>query len=753
MKKKNIYCFLYLFLLISILFQVSSCKKKKEQAEEIKKLDAVVTFVSGDVFVISENAILPAIVGNILKIGDSLKTASDSYLEILIDGKSVIRMDENTELAIERLVSSGTETDISVSLLSGSIINKVEKIVSSSENYSVKTKSAAFGVRGTEFMVSSPESGEPVLAVKSGSVQMIPHSDVIERLKEKAPARDENVETFIKLVEESFPVVTGGSEIAITPDLSAEILKSLSTVETAVDDVRAGRLRARDLSEVVSSSSITARSEAEKTLALVKSIDNANLEKLKITDFMQVYDNSEKLKEVIFKTEPAGARIYFDGSFIGLGSVSALLAEGRTVKVTAEYEGYESFEKELVISEITEKPYIITLKPKEPAKGYFELSVLPADAEIFIGNRGAGRGMYTGSYAPGTKLDISVQRKEYKTENLSVEIKEGETLKRNIALSVLLVPYSFDTGFNKADAIIPAGRGYYTVSSSGNGFSVINSEGKTLFKNSDANAGVPVFSGGKLLFVSENNFKAIDTASWKEAGTIELEEAPYRTPVLDGNSVLINSGDSILVVNNADFKLGRKVKVPDTVVSYPYSYNSRILTVTDKGVLQVFGQEDTPLSSVPVTLGSPKGISIAVNSNVGYFANVNGSINAVELQTGNFLWGGKFQPDILGKLPYLSASERGIMIYSNNALKFFKLSGEEIKEIEKVKSFCQGENFLIYAASETGRITAYNPVSGAAVKYADTGISLESIVYRDGKIHGASENGKYVVINPAAFRQ
>ncbi|MCL2706209.1 MAG: FecR domain-containing protein [Spirochaetaceae bacterium] len=749
---------LYLFLLIFILFQFSSCKKKKEHVEEIKNLEAIVTFISGDAYILSENAILPAVIGNTLKEGDSLKTASDSYIEILITGNSVIRMDENTELSIERLASAGANSDIAMSLLTGAIINKVEKIITppaeaGSLNYSIRTPSAAFGVRGTEFLISSSGSEKVLLAVKSGSVQMIPHYDVIERIKEKAPSGDANIESFIKLIEQRFPVVTRGSEITMTSDLSAEILKPLSAVENGLDDLKSEKIPLKDFHEIISASSSAAISGAEKTIALVKSIDNTNLEKLKITDFMQVHDKNEKFKEVVFRTNPIGSKIYFDNSFIGNGSISALLAENRTVKVTAEHEGYESFEKEFVISEITEKPYIITLKPREPARGYFEISVIPSDAEIYIGNSLAGRGVFRGSYDPGTRLNVSLQRKEYKTEELSFVIKEGETLKRNIALPVLLVPYTFDTGFDKIDTIISTGRSYCTLVSGKNGFSVIDAEGKTLFKNNDTLTATPVFAGGKLLFISENHFKAIDTASWKDAGNIELEESLYRVPVVDGNSVLINSGDSILVIDSRDFKVSRKIKVPDNIVSYPYLSNNRILTVTDKGVLQIFGQEETPLSSIPISLGNPGGVSIAMGNNLGYFANLNGSINAIDLQTGNFLWGGKFQSDAAGNLPYISASDRGIMIYSNNALKFFKLNGEEIKEIEKVKSFCQGENFLIYAASENGRISAYNSMTGLVVRYADTALPIESIVYKDGKIHAATENGKYVIINPAAFKQ
>jgi len=761
------YLLLYFFLIIFIIFHFSSCRREPVPVQVAERnLNAVITFISGDAYIFSENTILPAAIGDILSPGDTVRTATDSFLEILITGNSVIRMDGNTELSIDRLAIVGADSDVVMSLVSGTIINKVERMVGS--DHSIRTNSAVFGVRGTEFLVSASgaDSDDIVLAVRSGSVQMIPHLDVVERIMEKAPEGDENIEAFIQLVEERFPLVAGGSEIVITPDLSAEILTTLLAVENAVDNLIRGNIVIRDFHEIILNSSAAIISDAEKALALVQDISEANLEKLRITDFMQIHDQDETLKEVIFRTEPARARIYFDGVFIGLGSVNALLAERRTIRVSAEHEGYEVYEKEFIVSEIAEKPYIITLRPKEPARGYFEISVSPSDAEIFIGGRSVGRGRHIASYSPGTMLNVSLQRREFRTENLSVEIREGETLRRNIALEALLIPYTFDTGFSSLDRITPAGRNHFVFVSSGNGFSVVDTEGRVLFRNNDAAAAAPVFAGGNLLFVSGDAFRAINTVTWREAGVIELDAtaAPFREPVVHGNLVLINSGDSILVINGNNFEVSRRIRVPDTVVSYPFFYNNRVLTVTNRGVLQIFGhadygsQAETPISSIPVTLGSPQGMGIAVSSNIGYFANVNGSVNAIDLQTGSFLWEGRFRPAAadalaLGRLPQISASERGVIIYSNNTLKFFNPRGEEVREIERVKSFCTLEGTLVYVVSESpaGRITAYNPVNGVAVKHADTGMVLKSIVFRDGRIHGATRNGQYVIINPAAF--
>ncbi len=751
MNKKNTHSlFICLFLSASLLFQLGSCKKG-ETAPETKELDSVITFISGEATIISENSSRQADIGSRPRSGDVIRTAADSYLELLVDSNAVIRMDSSTELSLDRLLSSGEEAEMGFSLLAGTVISKVGKLTAK-EGFSIKTSSAAFGVRGTEFLVSSVPSGGDILAVKSGSIQLVPYPDLVGKLKSEA-GENEALASYIKIIEEDFPLVASGSEISLLPGQLDDISASLSEALAAAENKKSGKITSENLSGTVMRLSAAALDEALKVSSLVKPVSAENLDKLGATDSMNIHSVDDILKEIILKTDPAGAEIYLNGVLAGYGSLSALMAEERIIKITVTHEGYVPFEKEIAVSGITEKPYLIKLEKREPEKGYVEVSVSPPDAEIYIGSEGPFKGTYRNGFDPGSRIKISVRKKEYREQNLEIEVSKGITEKRKVSLELLLVPYSYDTGLESADLIVPAGKGYFAFTKEGGLLSVVSSEGKSVFRSAEAVKEEPVFLDGMIAYVSGNALKALDAQGWKESGSLELEETAYGKPLASGGSLYINSGDSVLQVSGKQLAVARKIKVPDRIVSNPVLYDGKLLTVTDKGVLQIFGDGDTPLSSVPVSMGNPEGMSGAVSGDTGYFAATGGSLVSVDLKSGKFLWSGSFTKSGPGTLPAVIASSDVVSVLSGGTLKFFTPSGATAGEVAGISSFCGGEGQLVYASTLSGRITAYNPSTGAAVKQADTGLPLQSIVFRDGKIHAADGNGRYAVINPGAFKK
>ncbi len=751
-RKNYLPVILYFFLSILIIFQISSCRKKTESPAPAEELESVITFISGEASILSDGSSAPASIGDRLKQGNVLKTAPDSYLELLIDNKSIIRMEGDTELAINRLSSLENRADIGFSLISGTVLSKVEKLLTD-EKFTVKTASAAFGVRGTEFLVSSGETagGSPMLAVRSGSIQLLPYPDEVERLKEKLDTGNGDIAAVLRAVEENFPLVEAGNEITLDPGSLDKVRLTLAEAEKTADDLKTEKISAEDASALLRQAAAAVSAEAEKAVLAVKEMSPENSGKLKITDSMFIKGAGDDFAEIIIKVEPDGSKIYFDDNFAGFTSVSALFSRDRILKVTAEKEGFVPFEKEIAVSEITGQIYIIKLEPAEPEKGYAEISVTPSDAEIYIGNNGPFKSTYRGSFDPGEKLKVSIKKKEYRQEDFEIDIKKGVTEKRRINLQLLLVPYSFETGFQRVDSIAQAGSGYYALAGDSGLFSVISSEGKTVYTSSEPLDDGPVFSGGKLAFVSGSTLKALDSSDWQESGALTLENSIYRKPVAAGDNIFINSGDSVLKIDGKQFALSRKIKVPDTIVSNPLPSGDMLLTVTDKGVLQIFGAGDTPVSSIPVSMGNPVGMTGAADRDTVYFAGTLGTISAVDIKTGKFLWSGSFEPAGEGVLPGIIASGDGIAVLSGNILKFFKADGVSSGERAGVNSFCRGELGTVYASMPDGVITLYDIASGKALKKAETGLPLTALTYRDGKIHAAGADGKYSVINPEAF--
>lgn len=733
-----------------VMAQLFSCKKKEKEEPEAVVPDAVITFISGEAEVLSGGTAREALIGEKVRPGDRVQTLDDSYLEILVDRSAVIRLESNTDFSIEKLSEKDGKTESGFSLLSGSVISKVEKIIGNDE-FSIKTPTAAFGVRGTEFLVTSDNTAS-VVAVKSGSIKLVPYPELVEEIRKKSGGRYEDADSFADSIEKYFPLVRAGNELAFSVDGEALLFSSIKNVSEMIDQAKEGRITEESLAGEILNASASAAAEADRLGREIRAIDEANLEKLRITDTMEIRSAEEALKEIVIKTEPAGAAIYFDSSFVGFSSVSALLSPDRAVTVTVSAEGYVTFEKELLVSEITGKPLVITLEEQQPEKGYLEISARPAGSEISVTGRGSAAGSFRGSFDPGEKVSVAVSLSEYRTENLEFEIKEGETIRQRVSLELLTVPYVHDTGIVNPSVIAPAGGKYYSVVSAEGVFSVISSEGKTLYTAADAVSEPPVYAGGNIAYVTENSINAVSEDEWAGKGSIALESASYRKPVVYENEIFINSGGSVLKIDGKGFTVSRQVKVPDVIVSNPAFHNGKILTVTDRGVLQVFGEEDTPVSSIPVHMGNPDGMAVAAGGSAGFFASARGNIAAVDLESGTLLWTATFDPPPAGALPVAAAGEKWVAVFNGSSLAFFRQDGTLSGTAAGVSIFCPGGESVVYGASADGTITAYDPEKGAAVKRGETNTPLRSMVFSNNRIHAVSSDGKYLVINPDAFR-
>jgi ferric-dicitrate binding protein FerR (iron transport regulator) len=108
-------------------------------------------FIKGQVFVGEK----PAAKGESFNENDIISTKKDSIAVLkLIDG-STLKLDENTTVAVNRLLSESAPTEVSISL--GSIVvNAVKSTIKNSlnEKFVLKTKSVAMGVRGTTFFAT-----------------------------------------------------------------------------------------------------------------------------------------------------------------------------------------------------------------------------------------------------------------------------------------------------------------------------------------------------------------------------------------------------------------------------------------------------------------------------------------------------------------------------------------------------------------------------------------------------------------------
>ncbi len=122
--------------------------------------------IKGQVSVINGKVKVPAEVGTVLKVGDTVETAADSKA-MLQEGESEIWLAPTTQLAVHKLVTPGKSELGRFDILAGKLRAKFKK-TSGPEAfpYEVRLKSVVAGVRGTEFFMAIEGDDEKVCTLE-----------------------------------------------------------------------------------------------------------------------------------------------------------------------------------------------------------------------------------------------------------------------------------------------------------------------------------------------------------------------------------------------------------------------------------------------------------------------------------------------------------------------------------------------------------------------------------------------------------
>ncbi|MDA3958436.1 FecR domain-containing protein [Oceanispirochaeta sp.] len=160
----------------SIFFKTAGNEGLEESLRfiPIEPGDAIISRISGDVFIIREELILTPHVGDALREGDVIKVVDESWCQVHFVGKATMSLRSNTLVKIQKLLSSPMDSDIRTELLTGSMIYKVDRL-DATDNLEVIAQEKIYRVEGTEFMVEIYSGGSRV-AVQEGNVVVLQKS-------------------------------------------------------------------------------------------------------------------------------------------------------------------------------------------------------------------------------------------------------------------------------------------------------------------------------------------------------------------------------------------------------------------------------------------------------------------------------------------------------------------------------------------------------------------------------------------------
>jgi len=166
----------FVFLAIGLIVLTFETAHSANKAVKIaiREGKAEVTLLVGSAFIIDKDTakIRSIKVGDFLSRGNRIKTDKKSRIELKLPDKSYLRFDEQTtfeltSVAFDRKIK---QRDINVSMIIGKTWAKVSKFFGLKGRFSVSTRTAVAGVRGTVYRINVDSDDSVIIKVYRGEI-------------------------------------------------------------------------------------------------------------------------------------------------------------------------------------------------------------------------------------------------------------------------------------------------------------------------------------------------------------------------------------------------------------------------------------------------------------------------------------------------------------------------------------------------------------------------------------------------------
>ncbi len=142
------------------------------------KEEAFITAISGEVYILRDESIISAEIGEALYAGDIIKVVDDSFCQVQFSDIAAAKIRSNTVIKIKNIFNLDKTPDIKTEILTGSMLYRVNKL-SEGEKLEVKSADRIFSVRGTTFLVDRNSDGT-YLIVDEGLIAVSKEDETVE---------------------------------------------------------------------------------------------------------------------------------------------------------------------------------------------------------------------------------------------------------------------------------------------------------------------------------------------------------------------------------------------------------------------------------------------------------------------------------------------------------------------------------------------------------------------------------------------
>lgn len=310
-----------------------------EMVEAPTAQQAVVVFLSGEVTAVTNGSTAPVSIGDALEEGAVLRVGENGYCEIQLGDRAIIRIEAETQLALERLALTENRLRATARVDSGEILSRLERLTGR-DGFNIRTSGVVAGVRGTRFKVGVSPEGESTIAVEEGRVALLPSELDIEILREQYGEEAE-------ILAELAPVVEASRQVTVPPErlreVAAQLIEALQGAEGEAVRAAFESAGASLAGEVPATDEINPESRRE-----LREFGDTAFRSLRT-------EASPTLAPLRLSAEPESARIIVrtpEGrEIVSSGSFSGLFEAGDDLSVTVRAGGFESRSFDLTMDE------------------------------------------------------------------------------------------------------------------------------------------------------------------------------------------------------------------------------------------------------------------------------------------------------------------------------------------------------------------------------------------------------------------
>lgn len=225
-----------IFLSLVSLFILSSCGEKETEFACMVDLMVGVAEYSSD----NGESWEEAVIGLELTEGSRVKTGDDSYCDLLIPGRGVLRVDASTEIALGVMANGNQRFDLE----EGSVAVNITQDLEEDEVFEVETASAIAAVRGTRFQIENKQGKSSVRVLegvvsarRNVNLEGITNESVRAELEESMEVEVSSYEELEYTEEENaeieFEAVVLGNEVAA--EISSNEAAQLSDIDALTE--------------------------------------------------------------------------------------------------------------------------------------------------------------------------------------------------------------------------------------------------------------------------------------------------------------------------------------------------------------------------------------------------------------------------------------------------------------------------------------------------------------------------------------